>query len=112
MRIVKQIRYFKDGETGKNYPSDIDGAKLSSGAAFSMDGYSIVQLGIQTLPGVQFTLNGGTSSMVVGQTGIYEIELSDSVRITQLQFYGSSLSLISSNEGAYLIVDLIYESNN
>ena len=114
MRVIRQIRYFGDNDNRNSNTADgstkVTASSLSSGEAFQLNGYSIAQIGIQTLPGMQFTINGGTSAVAIGQTGIYELELNDRVSITRIQFYSSTLNLI--NGYNYLIVDLIYESNS
>ena len=56
---------------------------------------AITQLGIQTLPGTKFYLNNSNESIVVNNTGIFELDLEDQVQITALRFYYDSLRLIS-----------------
>lgn len=68
---------------------------------------SIVQLGIQTIPGTKFYLNGSKYPTTVGVTGIYEISLDDEVTIESLVFNKISMERIKENEGAYLIVDML-----
>ena len=71
----------------------------------------IVQFGIQTLSGVKFSLNGSDDYITVGKTGVYEIELTDDVTISDIHFFEESLQLINDNSTAYLILDLAYESH-
>lgn len=103
---VKQIRYYSDGSQ-KNYGGPVY-RTLISGSIFS-DYMPILQLGIQTLPGTKFYLNGSNNPIVIGGTGIYELDLQGLTEINSLQFDASSVSLINSNESAYLIIDFIYE---
>jgi hypothetical protein len=35
----------------------------------------IVQLGIQSVPGTKFYLNGSNNPIIIGNTGIYELDL-------------------------------------
>lgn len=110
MAIVKkvaQIRYYNDGNL-KNYPSDVSYRKLVAGSIFS-DKLPIVQLGIQTLPGQKFYLNNSTSPVIVGTTGIYELDIDGLTEITAISFDSKTLQLVSNNESAFLIVDLIYK---
>lgn len=112
-KVVRQYRYFTPGND-KNYPEGINYTNLQSGSIFfSEEGLrSIVQLGIQTLPGTKFYLNHSVAPTIVGYTGIYELQLNADVSITALSFDGSSLSLIgndSTHPEGYLIVDAIYE---
>lgn len=106
VKKIAQIRYYGDGDT-KNYPSDVAYRKLVSGSIFS-DKLPIVQLGIQTLPGQKFYLNNSTSPIIVGTTGIYELELDGVTEITAIRFDAETLNVISQHDTAYLIVDMIY----
>ena len=76
-KYVNQIRYYKEG-SNKNSPQSIKRSQLSGGTAFkynSQNSAGIVQLGIQTLPGVQFTINTSPNPITVGSTGIYELNV-------------------------------------
>lgn len=108
MRKVEQVRYYTQTDT-RNQPAGLKMNKLVSGSVFSGK-YPIVQLGIQTLPGVKFYLNNSTSPIVVGYTGIYDIELNGLTEITHLCFDAESMNLINQNSSSYLIVDFIYEA--
>lgn len=112
---VKQFRYYKDNDP-KNYPQNLSKNDLSgisyrnllSGSLF-MQYTPIIQLGIQTYPGVKFYLNNGETPVVVGYTGIYELNVEGVADISSLKFDATSLNQISKNDGAYLIIDIIYE---
>lgn len=105
---IKQFRYYGDGNA-KNYPEDLTYEQLiKDGGAFKTIS-AITQLGIQTLPGVRFRLNGADNSIIIGSTGIYELDLEGISEITELYFEGASLSNIESNPNAYLIIDMICE---
>ena len=71
---VKQFRYYNDQQGGNNYPSNLHYRNLVSGSAFSSY-VPIIQLGIQTLPGTKFYLNGSNNPIIIGSTGIYELNL-------------------------------------
>jgi hypothetical protein len=105
---IMQFRYYAEGidGKGKNYPQNISKAKLSSGSIFS-NYLPITQLGIQALPGTKFYLNNGTTPIIIGSTGIYELDLEGLSEITNLSFDASSVESISRNNNAYLIVDVI-----
>jgi hypothetical protein len=62
------------------------------------------------LPGTKFYLNDGKTPIIIGSTGIYEIDLEGLSEITRLSFDKTSISLIDKNAGAYLIIDLIYDN--
>ena len=103
---VKQIRYYGEGHTN-NYGGPTY-RNLISGSVFK-NYVPIIQLGIQTLPGTKFYLNGSNNPIIIGNTGIYELDLQGLSEINSLQFDASSLVLIKDNASAYLIIDMIYE---
>ena len=110
-RQLKQFRYYGENVL-KNSPNEIISKKsLTSGSVFfnSPDLVSIASLGIQTLPGVKFYLNDSVDSIIVGSTGIYELNFNDNFEITSLKFDSTSLDLIGDpSNSAYLIVDIVY----
>ena len=83
--------------------------KLKSGSVFS-NYLPILQLGIQTIPGVKFYVNNSETPVIVGATGIYELDVDGLTEITNLTFDTTAINLIKSNPStAYLIVDIIYD---
>lgn len=109
-RKVQQIRYYGDGEmNGKNQPHGLTGNRLRSGSAFSS--YTpIKQIGIQTMPGVKFYLNNSTDPIIVGSTGIYELNVENLTEITALSFDTVSINMINQTPSlSYIIVDILYE---
>lgn len=106
-KFVNQIRYYGEGHV-KNSSRDVNFTKLRSGSIFS-NTLPITQLGIQTIPGVKVFINNHTSPIVIGQTGIYELNVDGLSHITDIKFDGNSLNLIDSSNNAYLIIDYIYE---
>lgn len=109
-RKVEQFRYYGTGDD-RNQPkgtAPISRANLQSGAIFS-NRYPIVQLGIQTLPGVKFYLNKAVDPIIVGHTGIYDLELDGVTHITHLSFAEESLKMLENTANSYLIVDIIHE---
>lgn len=107
---VMQFRYYgdKDEVASKNYPKNIKANALINGSAFNKY-LPIYNLGIQTLPGTQFYVNGGNNSIIVGSTGIYELDLEGLSEITALKFSKESITTIAGADGAYIIIDIIYE---
>lgn len=105
---LTQFRYYGD-DNEKNYPGTIDSSKLESGMAF--EGKTpIVQLGIQTLPGIRFYVNANIDGSVIGASGIYEVDLTNSTgKITKLTFDPASIKTINSCWDGYLVVDIMYE---
>lgn len=114
-RKVGQVRFYAN-PTGngtstslanKNYPSNINITKLMSGSLFN--NLNIVQLGVQALPGTKLYLNRYNSPIIIGATGIYELNLEGLTYINGIQFDKTSLENISNNANAMLIIDYIYE---
>ena len=116
---IKQFRYYNDtNNLGKNSPSviTIDGADVDvsyahyvSGAVFG-ECFPVLQFGIQSLPGTKFYLNNGNDPIVIGSTGIQELDLEGQTEITQIQMDGGSMKTINDNDSAYLIIDIIYDN--
>lgn len=109
-RAIRQFRYYGNDNL-KNQPSGITVSGLTSGTVFFKDSglISIVQLGIQTLPGTKFYINDAIDPIIIGSTGIYELDLKGLTDITSLSFEEKSINQIDLLDSAYLIVDAIYE---
>lgn len=92
-----------------NHPVTINKAMLISGSVFN-NITPIVKLGVQAIPGTKFRVNANKDWIIVGMTGIYELDLTNSsAMITKLQFDETSLNIIDKNENAYLIIDIMSE---
>ena len=104
---VHQFRYYADGHA-KNQPKLCDKTIFYNETAFAAY-QPITQLGIQSLPGTKFYLNGSYLPIVIGYTGIYELELDNTSQITSIRFDDESINRIAKNDETFLIVDLIYE---
>lgn len=110
-RYVQQIRYYGDNKNNndKNQPLNLTGNRLRSGSAFK-EYTPIKQLGIQTLPGVKFYLNNSIEPIIVGSTGIFELNVENMTEITALSFDGTSIQMINETPStSYIIVDILYE---
>lgn len=112
---IGQVRYYGTNSNGvadsRNWPATLTHAKMRSGTAFS-DVYPIVQLGIQTLPGVKVFINNHSTPIVIGSTGIYELNVDGLSRISNISFDINSLNVIDNNSNAYIIVDYIYDKED
>lgn len=109
-RVVKQYRYYNDEDKTRNQPATINGQNLINGQIFeSPSCFPILQLGIQALPGTKFYLNSSLDPIVVGFTGIYELDLDNRAEIVKLTFNKTSIETIASNGNGYLIVDVLYD---
>ena len=80
---------------------------LTSGNIFQDYG-SISKMGIQCRPNTRFRLNDSQYEIVVGETGIYEIDLGDLGVIQSFKLDMSSVDL-NNIQKTGIIVDVIYE---
>ena len=106
---IQQFRYYAQGHSN-NQPQGISYQNLTSGSIFS-NYLPITQLGIQALPGTKFYLNNSRDPIIIGSTGIYELDLQGQIEITALSFDNRSVNAIRNNDNAYLIVDVIYNAD-
>ena len=115
-RAVHQFRFYKNSENeDRNEPSGaaftaVSGAKGFANGDVFKEYYPFYQLGIQTLPGVMIYLNGSEDPVIIGSTGIYELDVSDGAAITMLAFDAASLKMIDESGTGYLIVDILYDN--
>ena len=103
-----------DGKIKKDYWYDTGKDKIIKEA-------NIVQLGIQTKPGIRFSINGSTETITIGHTGIYEIKLVDGIFIDSLVFDSDSINSFWPTSGSgikgpnaddqLIIVDIIYKKS-
>ena len=110
-RKVQQIRYYGDhkSDSDKNQPANLTGNRLRSGSIFSQ--YTpMKQIGIQSMPGVKFYLNNSIEPIIIGSTGIYELNVENLTEITALSFDTTSINMINETPStSYIIVDILYE---
>ena len=107
---IMQFRYYNDEQGNNNQPEDLNADSLNKGTIFAKY-LPFTQLGIQALPGTRFFLNDNIEGpVIIGSTGIYELELEGISKISSLKFDSKSLKLIADNPNAFLIIDVIYES--
>ncbi len=120
---VAQFRFFGDANTtfnttdsttiyhqmDDNQPNSLTAIDLASGSVFE-DYTPIIQLGIQSQPGVKFNLNTNLDPIIIGMSGMYELDLTDSSAVlTSLTFEKESLDLINANPDGYIIIDIVYQ---
>lgn len=110
MKCVKQFRYYGKNNSN-NYPSNMTYEALTRQNVF--EGYDgIVQMGIQAPRGTIMYLNRDQKyPIVIGETGIYEINLSNSGgKITAIRFASASLEALDlQGSSGRLLIDIIYE---
>lgn len=107
--VVKQFRFYSDEDSSKNQPIGSLKAAFVSGTVFE-NYFPILQLGIQSLPGTKFYLNNAVDPIIIGRTGIYELDLDGETEISSMRFDVTSMNNISNNMNAYLIVDIIFDN--
>ncbi len=90
-----------------NFPQNLTAESLINGRFLPAD-RTISQLGISALPGTRLYLNGGTAPVVVGFTGLFEIDLSAGGAITDIKVDERSIREIERNDSAYLVIDIAY----
>ena len=120
MRKTTQFRYFGKGNLLNQWPQSSfkDGTKKIYIVDMS-DTYSpIVYLGIQAIPGSQFYLNDNTSPIIIGASGIYQLDLTESSgAIYKLSIDTNVIQIIDNSydqsevlrPAAHLIIDIVYE---
>ena len=108
MKLIRQFRYYGDGDA-RNYPITLNKNDLVYNNIFAGYG-SITQLGIQGRPNTTVFLNGQDFPIVIGETGIYEIDLQNYGQIYSIRFTSESLSEYSIGKDR-LLIDIIYEGS-
>ena len=82
---IMQFRYYDENHSN-NQPENLKLSQLVNGEVFSKY-LPFTQLGIQSLPGTRFYLNDNIEGPVIlGSTGIYELELEGISKISSLKF--------------------------
>ena len=109
MKHIAQVRYYGTNNANGNNSEGVAYNKLVSGSIFK-NHFPMVQLNIQATPGTKFYLNNSPSYLVVGPSGIYNLNLNGVAVITALNFDAASINAIHSSTDGYLIIDYIYET--
>lgn len=98
-----QVRYNQNGSSMSN----TDDQSMVSGNAFR-NYKAIIQLGIQAPPGTIFYINGSDNKMMIGSSGVFELDLLNKTSISGLRFDQKSIDLVQENDSAFIIVDILY----
>lgn len=111
MKCIKQFRYYKK-DSENNYPNNMTYNNLVHSNIFKGYG-SITQMGVQARPGTVMYLNNEQRyPIVIGETGIYEIDLQGYGQIYAIRFDGKSLADYEEDgSNATLLIDIIYEGS-
>lgn len=110
-KVVRQYRYYGKSDSKNQPKEEISFETLVNEGSifFSEKGLAaITQLGIQALPGTKFYLNNAKKPIIIGATGIYELDLEGISEINSLSFDADSIKVIEEVGNAYLIVDALY----
>lgn len=118
-RTVIQYRYYDNNNVHNSPTIERDGnaitiQNMSNGSIFLSEKVkekygNIVQLGIQALPGTTFYINGGIDPIIIGNSGIFELDVLNYTEIYRLEFKQASLETIRQTENGYLIIDAVYQ---
>ena len=111
-KVIKQFRYWPESNTEEEnkprFTSNITPEAAKDGSAFAGQG-RIVSLGIQALPGTAIYINGGTEPLIIGNSGIYQIDVEDELTINTLR---ADLDSYADFLNAGIIFDIIYETED
>lgn len=109
MRRIAQFR-FRGNSNKENYPTTLRQDDLAVGNLFRDYG-PVSQLGIQAPPGLRFYLNNSAYPIMVGETGIYELDLENVGRITAIRFEREDLNSFYEklDPADKLLIDIVYE---
>lgn len=120
-KFIRQIRYYGPNDN-RNQPKGLTQSELTSGSIFNTTP-TILQLGVQSFPGMKFSVNGADGPIIIGSTGIYELNVDGVSQINSIRFDTTEVSRIGNpkvnvttpsaairqTNGLYLIIDYIYE---
>ena len=109
MKQIKQFRYYS-ATSSDNYPALYNYyGVLTKGNLFASHG-SITHLGIQAIPGTKFYLNNSDFPIMIGHTGIYELDLSNFGHIFAIRFDPDSLARYNEpNNTERILIDIVFE---
>ncbi len=113
MAKMAQFRYYSKDNPNNSYPST-DGEK--SYTVFCGDvafrAYApIHQFGIQTLPGTKLFINQSQNPIIVGGTGVFEVDCdATTATINSFRIDQKSMETIDKLINGYLIIDIVYGS--
>ena len=111
MAKIAQYRYYNAGNENNRYPDDNVKTWQSFCANSAFSGI-ISQLGIQTLPGTKIYVNSSTDPIIIGGTGILEIDCRQSTgSIQQFRIDRESMQIIDSLPNGYIVIDMIYSES-
>ena len=110
MKKIMQFRYRGENDLN-NFPKYSNYANILINGNVFKDYGLISKLGIQGPVGLKFYLNSLTNPIMIGETGIYELDLENVGRITSIQFDANDLSNFYNDQlqSDQLLIDIVYE---
>lgn len=90
-----------------NFPTNITSIDLINGSIFNSY-MPITQLGIQAPPGTKFFINNTETPIIIGFTGLYELDLTNGGNVTSLKFEEDSIKRVEEHDNLMIIVDIAY----
>lgn len=107
-QYFKQVIYCNDQpENHYNFPSGIKGVDLINGSAFSQY-MPLSQLCIQAPPGTKIYFNDDNTPVIIGFTGLFEVNLDHGGAVYKMKFDSGSIQKIKNNNSALAIIDMVY----
>ena len=110
MAKIEQLRYYSSNSsnTSHNWPQEYSYQNYCVNESFAK--YNpIRQFGIQTIPGTKIYLNASQNPIVIGGTGIFEIDCQNTTaNITTFRVAEESMKTIDQLENGYLIIDIVW----
>ena len=104
---IMQFRYYNE-DNNDNQPAGNTYEDFCKDGKLFTPYLPFTQIGIQTMPGVRMYLNNNTiGPVIIGSTGIYQLDLEGISEITDLYFDTTSMEMIKKNPGGYLIIDVV-----
>lgn len=109
--MAKKTWQYRFGGTDPNIETGASNSLVTGSAFKEQFSKGVEQIGIQALPGTRFKLSTGPDWVVIGTTGIYELDLTGRATITSLAFDAASIDVIKNNSGLSLLVDIVYKGD-
>ena len=106
---IVQVRYY-DEENSLN-SQGFNSYNTLCGTT-GLDAYSPIRhLGVQALPGTRMYFNNSVTPVIIGATGIYELDLRENTTaiLHSIRFDRKSMEIIRDTPNAYLIIDIVYD---
>lgn len=124
VKKMTQLRYFGEGNGLTNHTNlwNLNTTTDKYELDFTETLAPITYLGIQALPGSKFYINDNTTEIIIGASGIYQLDLSNSTgSIYKISIAKAVITLINeiyqnkntiTRPAAHLIIDLVYEGSD